>query len=166
MDFRHKCKVFIWSAIVGAVTFVFYNFLQNILAGEEARVRKFILKGKRAVEEKNIFAVSDMLSANYQDKYGNSRSTLIYAAKEFFVYYKHILVSIEKMDIRLEDSRDKAEAVITALIIGKKDSGAQENVFEGERGRFLIKLLKEDKKWQLLELEFFEPIRIMGEEIS
>jgi hypothetical protein len=118
MDLREKLKIFAWASLIGIGIFLTCNLISGIIAGEEGRVRKFILRGKRAVEEKNLFAVSGIVSANYQDKYGNSRSSLMYAAKEFFAYYKSILVNIEKMEIKLEEPKDRASVEITALVIG------------------------------------------------
>lgn len=162
-----KLKIFVRGSLIGLAVFITYNFISGILAGEEGRIRKFILRGKRAVEEKNLFVLSDMLSANYQDKYGNSCSTLIYAAKGFFSYYKNILINIEKIEIKLEESKAKAAAEITALVIGQpKGTAEAEKILEGERGDFRVSLIKEEKKWQVLELEFFAPLRIMGQEVS
>lgn len=166
MDLREKVKIFVWASLIGMGIIIAYNFISGIIAGEEGRVRKFILRGKRAVEEKNLFKVSDILSANYQDKYGNTRSSLIYAAREFFAYYKSILVNIEKIEIKLEESKDEASVEITALVIGQPRTEEAEKILEGEKGNFKVKLIKEENKWQLLELEFFEPLRIMGQEVS
>lgn len=166
MDLREKVKIFAWASLIGIGIIIAYNFISGIIAGEEGRVRKFILRGKRAVEEKNLFKVSDILSANYQDKYGNTRSSLIYAAREFFAYYKSILVNIEKIEIKLEESKDEASVGITALVIGQPKGLEAEKILEGEKGNFKIKLIKEEKKWQLLGLEFLEPLTIMEQNIS
>lgn len=166
MNPREKLKIFVRGSLIGLAVFITYNFISGILAGEEGRIRKFILRGKSSLEEKNIFTVSDMLSANYQDKHGNSRSGLIYAAREFFAYYKNILANIEKIEIKLEESKDKATAEITVLVIGQPKEGEVEKILEGERGNFMVRLIKEEKQWQVIELEFFEPLMIMGEEVS
>lgn len=168
LDLREKLKIFVWACVIGSTVFMLYHFMSGMLAGEEGRIRKFILRGKRAVEEKNIFAVSDMLSANYQDKYANSRSSLMYAARELFAYYQHTLINIEKIEIKLEESKEKATTEITALVIGqpKGRGGPAEKILEGEKGKFRVRLIKEEKRWQVIELEFFEPLRIMGQEVS
>lgn len=129
-------------------------------------MRKFILRGKNAFEAKNILACADMLSGQYQDKYGNTRSSLIYAAREFFKYYQALLVNIENIEIKFQDSKEKAEVEITALLIGKTNQNTQERFFEGERGRFRVRLIKEDKRWQLLEMEFLESLTIMGQNVT
>lgn len=67
MDVREKLKIVAWASLIGIGIFLTYNLISGIIAGEEGKVRKFILRGKRAVEEKNLFAVSDMLSANYEE---------------------------------------------------------------------------------------------------
>lgn len=166
IDLREKLRIFAWASLIGVGIFIAYNFVSGIISGEEGKIRKFILRGKGAVEEKNIFKVSDMISANYQDKYGNARSSFIYAAREFFAYYKSILINIEKIEVKFEESKDKASAEITALVIGQPKEGLVEKILEGEKGKFRLKLIKEEKQWQLLELEFFEPIHIMGQGLS
>ncbi len=161
---EYRSYIFFGLGIVGV--FIFYIIIQSICAGEEARVRKFILKGKRAVETKDILACSDMISLNYKDKYGNTRESIIYDAREVFAYYKDILTSIEKMDIQLNAAKDRATVEIVALVLCRTKEEKLENVFEGEKGRFRVKLIKEDKKWRLQEAEFLEELTIMGQKIT
>ena len=165
-NLRENYKFYIWVTIGAVVISIAFFWLQNILAGEEARVRKFILKGKRAVETKDILACSDMISLNYKDKYGNTRESIIYDAREVFAYYKDILTGIEKMDIQLNAAKDQATVEIVALVLCRTKEEKLENVFEGEKGRFRVKLIKEDKKWRLQEAEFLEELTIMGQKIT
>lgn len=165
---KEKYNIYI-CAILGAIAiFISYTWFQDILSGEEGRIRKFILKGKKAVQTKNILACVDMISTNYQDKYGNDRQSLIYTAKEVFAYYKNILIHVEKMKIELNDSKNQANVEIVALVLcqSRENTRGFKKLFEGEKGRFRVKLVKEDKKWQLLELEFLEELTIMGQRIS
>lgn len=159
-------KTYIWIGLAVLTIFIFYTFFKSIFMPEESRVRKFILEGKRAVETKNILVCAGMISTNYQDKYGNNRQTLIYVTKEFFNYYKNIFVHIESMDIKLDDSETKADVEILALVLCQSKEDKPEKIFEGEKGRFRVKLVKEDKKWQVLEIEFLEELTIMGQRIS
>jgi hypothetical protein len=137
-----------------------------LLEGEEGRVRKFILEGKKAVEQKNILSCASMIADTYQDKYGNDRQSLIFAAKNFFSYYQSVFIAIEKMEIKLSQSRDKAEVEMVALVLCRLQDNSTEHIFEKEKGRFMVKLVKEDKKWKLQEIEFLEEISVMGEKIS
>lgn len=129
-------------------------------------MRKFILQGKKAVESKNIFTCAGMISSSYHDKYGNDRQSLLYAAKEFFGYYKQIRVNIKSMEIKLDDTKKEASVEIVALVVGQSEQNNTEKILEAENGRFRIRLVKEENKWHLRELEFFEPITIMGQNIS
>mgnify|MGYP001595466774 FL=1 len=142
-----------------------FFWLRDILAGEEGRVRKFILRGKHAIESKDIFTCANMISHSYRDKYGNDRSSLIYAAKEFFNYYSKVFINIEKMNIKLDDTKKQADVEIAALMIGQTQQNSMEKILEGEKGRGRIKLIKEENKWKLAELEFYEQITIMGQNI-
>jgi len=166
INLKKEYRSYIFFGLVVLAAFIFYIIFQSLSAGEEARVRKFILKGKRAVEAKDVLVCSDMISPNYKDKYGNRREIIIYTAQEVFVYYKEILISIEKMDIQLNEAEDQANVEIEALVLCRRKAEKPENVFEGEKGRFRVKLIKEDKKWQLQEVEFLEELTIMGQKIA
>jgi hypothetical protein len=137
MTLKEKFNIVLKTAVAALVVFILYSWLQGVLAGEAGRVRKFILRGKRAFEEKNLLACSEMIAFDYRDKYQNERSTLIYIVRDFFTHYKNILVNIEKMDIQLNDTNDQAEVEI-----------------------------KKDKKWLLAEIEFLEEVPLAAQMVS
>lgn len=162
-------KIYIRASLIALAIFIFYNWLHDIFSGEEGRVRKFILQGKKAVEAKDLLACADMISFDYQDKYDNDRQRLIFAAREFFGYYKDIVVHIEKMEIKLDDSKTQASVEIVALVVGRTKENKSEKILEGlegEKSRVGVKLVKVDKRWRLLELEFYESLRITGQEVG
>jgi len=129
-------------------------------------VRRFILKGKRAVETENIFTCADMISADYYDKYGNDAQTLIYIIRQNFRYYKEIFVQIDNIDIELNDDRNEASVEIEGEVVGLNKKEEREKILEREKGTLKIRLIKEEKKWKILEVESFEPTTIMGQNIS
>jgi len=161
-----KYKIYLSASLGALAVFILFFWFQDIASGETGRVRKFILKGKKAIEARNIFTCADIISMGYEDKYGNDRSSLIYAVKEGFSYYSKIRISIEEMKINLDETKEHAQVEITALAIGQPKDRVAEKILEGEKGRFKVKLAKEDKKWKLLEIEFYEPVTIMGHEIG
>lgn len=161
-----KYKNYIRASLVMLAVFISYQWLSYFLAGEAGRVRRFVLQGKRAIESKNIFRCADMISINYKDKYGNDRSSLLYATKEGFSYYLKIFINIEEMDIELSESKKEATAKITALVIGQPKDKIAEKIMEGDKGKFQLKLIKEDDKWKLAEIEFYESVTMMGHEVS
>ena len=108
---------YIRLGLVALVLVISYLWFQFLFSSEEGRVRRFILEGKRAAESKNILACANLISKEYSDKYGNERQTLIYIAKEVFVYYRTIIIGIDKMDIRLDESKEKATVEIVALVL-------------------------------------------------
>lgn len=166
---REKLKIFILASLCVLAVFIIYSWIQNIIAGEEGRVRKFIMQGKKAVESKNLLACSDLVSFDYRDKYGNDRQSLLFAAKGIFDYYEDIVVHIEKMDIKLDGSKTQANVELVALVIGRSKENKSENIIEGlegEKGRIRVKLIKVDKRWLLLEFEYFESLHLMGQEIT
>jgi len=162
-------KIYLWAVAISLVAFLAYNILQDVFGGEEGRVRKFIMTGKARIEKKNILGLSDMVSFNYKDKYGNDRGTLVYGAKNFVTYYKDVFINIERMDIKLNETKTEADVEVTALIIGRTGAGASETIgqgLEGEKDKFRLKLIKEENGWKLLDLEFLQPINMMGETIG
>ncbi len=151
------------AALILAVSFFCVQF---IFSSEAGQVRRFILEGKRSAESKNILACANLISKEYSDKYNNDRQTLIYITREVFAYYKAIIIGVDKMDIRLDESKTRAEVEIVALVLCQSKENKSEKIFEGERGRFRVKLIKEKGKWQLLEIELLERMTIMGQTID
>lgn len=162
-------KIYLWAVAVSLAAFFTYNVLSDVFGGERARVKKFIMTGKARVEKKNILGLSAMVSYNYRDKYANDRATLIYGAKSFVSYYKDLFINIESIDIKLNEAKTEADVEVIALIIGRTGQGASETIMEGlegEKDRFRLKLIKEEDGWKLLEMEFLQPINVMGETIG
>ncbi len=159
-------KKYIHIGLGVLVIVITFFYLQFIFSSEEGRVRRFILEGKRSAESKNILACANLISKEYSDKYNNDRQTLIYIAREVFAYYKTIIIGVDKMDIRLDQSKTRAEVEIVALVLCQSKDNKSEKIFEGERGRFRVKLIKEKGKWQLLEVELLEKMTIMGQTID
>src|SRR3989338_2175666 len=145
---RSYIRVYLWAVAISLVAFFAYNILQDVFGGEQARIRKFIMTGKARIEKKNILGLSDMVSYNYKDKYGNDRSTLVYGAKNFVSYYKDVFINIESVGIKLK----KTETIRQGR--------------EGEKDKFRLKLIKEEDGWKLLDLEFLQPVNVMGETIG
>lgn len=171
MNFRIRdyIKVYLWAVAISLVAFFAYNILQDLFGGEQARIKKFIMTGKTRIEKKNILGLSDMVSYNYKDRYGNDRSTLVFGAKNFVSYYKDVLINIESIDIKLDETKTEADVEVVALIIGRTGQGASDTIMqglEGEKDRFRLKLIKEEDGWKLLDLEFLQPINVMGETIG
>ena len=148
------------------VIFVAYLWIQDIFSGEEGRVRKFVLQGKKVIEAKNILGLTQLIADDYHDKYGNDRQTLLYIFREVFGYYSQMLVHIESIEVSLDDSKTSASVEILALVIGKTAQNNTEKILEGEKGRMKLRLIKEDKIWKLHGVESFEAMTIMGQNIS
>jgi len=159
-------KSYIRIGLVALLAFFLFRGLQSLFQGEEGRVRKFIFEGKRAIQAKNILSCASMVAEAYEDKYGNDRRSLIFAAKNFFSYYQGIFIKIEKMEIKLNESRDKARVDMVALVLCRLQDNTAEHIFEKEKGRFMVKLVKKDRDWKLQEIEFLEEISLMGRKVS
>ena len=162
---RNYIKIYLWAV----VTYFGYNLIQDVFGGEPARIKKFIMTGKARIEKKNLLGISDMVSFNYKDKYGNDRSAIVFGAKSFVSYYKDIFINIESVDIKLNGAKTEADVEVVALIIGRTGQGASETIMqglEGEKDKFRLKLVKEKDGWKLLEMEFLQPVNVMGETIG
>jgi len=161
-----KPNTYFWPLVWAISLFIAYILFQGVFVSEKGRVRNFILQGKRAVESKNILSCAAMVSSEYRDKYGNDRGSLIYLTRGTFDYYERFFINIESVDIALEADKQHADVFIVALVLGQTQNNNSERILEGEKGKFRVRLIKEAKKWRLLEVEFFGPLMIMGRNIS
>jgi len=165
IGYRDKYKVYLGLAVGIILVPVLFMWLCNVFSGEEGRIRKFIQHSKKSVESKNIFSCADLVSVSYQDKYGNDRQGIVFATKEAFDYYKQIFVNIKSMEIKLDDSKTQANVEMRVSLSGWAQDKL-EKILEGENERIRLRLVKEDKKWHLLELEFHGPVMIMEQNIN
>ena len=166
ISLKGKYKSYIKSIALALVIFVAYLWIQDIFSGEEGRVRKFVLQGKKVIEAKNILGLTQLIADDYHDKYGNDRQTLLYIFREVFGYYSQILVHIESIEVSLDDSKTSASVEILALVIGKTAQNNTEKILEGDKGAIKLRLIKEEKIWKLQGVESFEAMTIMGQNIS
>ncbi|MDD4879185.1 MAG: hypothetical protein PHR22_01860 [Candidatus Omnitrophica bacterium] len=171
MNFRIRdyIKVYLWAVAISLIAFFAYNILSDVFGGEQARIKKFIMTGKARIEKKNLLGISDMVSFDYKDKYGNDRAALVFGVKSFASYYKDVFINIESVDIKLNEAKTEADVEVVALIIGRTGQGTSETIMqglEGEKDKFRLKLVKEENGWKLVDLEFLQPVNVMGETIG
>lgn len=159
-------KRILWATLIAVSFLIVFNLAQNVFGGEKLRVRKFILRGQHAIESQSILTCIGMISDDYKDRYGNDKQSLIYFTRETFRYYKQILIKIDKLDIELSNDKKQATVIIDGMILGVNNSDKQEMILEKEQGKLKVKLIKEESRWLLLETESFEPLNIMGQNIS
>ncbi len=138
-----------------------FFLLRVVFCPPECQVRNFILSGKKVVEARNILSGASMIYANYYDKYGNERDSMVYCIRKAFAYYKSIRIRILKMDIKLDGSKSKAEVEVESSVICRGEQGI-ERIFKGDKGRVRLVIIKENKKWFLAEVEFLDAATIMG----
>lgn len=166
IELRGNYKIYLWAITGALILFILLPVVKGILEGEKGKVCKFVLQGKRALERQDILACIGMISDDYQDKYANDKQTLIYLTRETFRYYKELFVQIDKMDIKLDEDKLHASVEIKGMITGLNKKGEKENILEKEEGKLNLKLIKQDKAWQLLEIESFQPTVIMNKNIT
>lgn len=141
-------------------------FLRSHFFSEERQVRRFIEKGRLAAQAKDLFACQEMLSPDYRDRYGFDRDSLLYTLREAFRYYQRVIIRIEEMKVFLDESSAVAQVEVTASAFGQTRAEGLRPVFEGERGKGRIKLIKDKGSWKLQEVEFYQPLTLMGQTIS
>ncbi|MFA5089941.1 MAG: hypothetical protein WC510_02755 [Candidatus Omnitrophota bacterium] len=161
-----KYKVYLRYGLIALAVFILYLGINRAFLSEEKRVYKFILRARQAVEKKNLLACSEMLAWDYRDKYGNDRQGLIYAGRQAFDYYRDIFVYLDKIDIKLDESRDQARVEVRAFVAGKNSQGQKENILEAQKEEVRVRLIKEKGRWKLIEIEHFQPIMFLGQQIS
>ena len=162
VNFRSYIRI----VLAALAVFFLVHAIFALFQGEEGRVRKFILEGKKAIEQKDIFSCASMIADTYKDEYGNDRQSLLFAAKNFFSYYQSVFIAIEKMDIKLNRPRNRAEVEMVALILCRLQDNSTKHIFEKEKPRFMVKLIKDDKGWKLQEIKFMDEVSVMGNKIS
>ncbi|MEW6169982.1 MAG: hypothetical protein AB1472_00230 [Candidatus Omnitrophota bacterium] len=165
INLKENYKIYIWTIVAALALSIFLPIVKGILEGEKGRVQKFVLQGKRALEKQDILACIGMISDDYKDKYANDKQTLIYLTRETFRYYQELFIQIDKMDIKLEQDKLNASIEIEGIIFGLNKGGQKEFILEKEQGKLMLKLIKQDKRWQLLEIKDFKPITLMGQGI-
>ncbi len=158
---------FIINFVLGAlVIYCLVFWLVDFLSGEAGRIKKFINRGKRAVEACDILASANVISRSYQDKYGNQKQTLVYVIKNVYSRYSPIFIDIQNMDIKINQDNLGAAVEIKALVIGENRQNAKEKILEGEKGRFRLSLVKEEGKWLVVEIEFLESLPLVEQAIG
>lgn len=83
--------------------------------GDEARIKKLIKEGARAIEQEDIDAVMDRVSYNYRDEHGLSYLLLKRTIERQFTRYEDIVVEYENLEVDVKD--DEAEARMDLRVI-------------------------------------------------
>lgn len=160
---KYKTPAFIFGFLA---FFIFRILISGACLGERAKVYRFIVKGKSAVESKDILSCAGMISADYQDKYGYDRQSLIFSLREFFNYYGRISIKIQNFKISIDDDKMNADVEINALVLAHSGARELKKTLGVERGRLKARLVKEEGKWKLSEIEFYESVKITDEAMS
>lgn len=130
------------AALVGAVAL--YLFWPT----DEARIKKLITEGARAVESEDIDAVTAKVSYNYRDDYGLTYLSLRETLKREFTSLSDIRVEHEKLSIEVKEGKAIAEVDVrviatvgptTGFIVGDGRSPVRLRFFlEKERAKWLV----------------------------
>jgi len=124
-----------------------FFYIKNMFMIEEAKVKRVISKGERAVERKDIIRCAFFVSPDYLDSFGNDNRSLIYLADKIFREHEDIFIHIESLNIEIKN--DFAEVKFVAKIVLTR--GEKERKLSVEKGseRFKLTFRKEESKWKL-----------------
>jgi len=129
--------------------------LKILFEGDKGRIERIIYSAKNATQREDLLTCISFISYDYSDKYGNTRRSLLLAAKQAFQDYEDIIIGIRQLKIDVD--KDTAKAEVQATGIARKVNRKETNIFEKDTVKFLIFFKKEEGDWKVVELEFLEP---------
>ena len=143
-----------WVYITASLILVF--FLASCGSGEtpEEQVKQFVAAGEEAVEGRNIGDVKKLISENYSDEQGRSRSDLVAVSARYILSNKniHVLTRIGELNFPAED---KGMLQLYVAMTGQNvsDLDALLNM-QADLYLFEMELVREDKEWKLLRADW------------
>ena len=147
MNREGKQGLFILSVVVVAI--IVYAGLRVLGENEESRIRKVINTAVLAVEKNDTLRCASLVSGAYEDKYGNSKLTLLRIVQEIFNEYKDFKVVIKQMNIEIKDNASSADVAFTSYF---KQAGESQIYYDS--GKIKVGLIKEDGRWRIHNLEY------------
>jgi hypothetical protein len=116
----------------------------------ESRVRRVIAGAERAVEERSLTAVRDLISEAYTDESGYDKRTVLALLNLRLRQHDAIHLLVQPRDLSFP-APDRAEAVVLVAMAGREiDSLAALTGVSADLYRFDIVLAEEDGEWRLL----------------
>lgn len=128
------------------------HLIATMLEGEAARLKKTIYKCKSLAEKEDILGLAAYLSPDYHDELGNDKRSLLVIARTLFSEYRNISISIEELKVKIEKENSATYLQATVYWQGQ----ASKEIFY-DRVKAEAKFKKEQGRWRLAELKFFEP---------
>lgn len=120
----------------------------------EEQVRQFIATGKAAAEERDVIALSKLISEHYQDSYRRDRRALIGLMTGYFLRNKHIhlFTQIDEITFPL---KEQAKITLYVAIAGTPVTGAQALIdLRADLFQFDLTLKQEGGDWYLLNADW------------
>ena len=115
----------------------------------EQQVRQFIATGKAAAEERDVIALSELISEQYGDPSRRDRRALIGLTTGYFLRHKniHLFTQIDEITFPVTDV---AKVKLYVAMAGTPVSGAQALIdLRADLYQFDLTLLKEGDEWRL-----------------
>jgi len=151
--------------IVLAVVLVFLavNVVTYIFEGDEGKVKRAIYTGKALIEKEKGLGLTNLISVDYYDDFGNDRRMLLLIAKDFFDSCKSIAIKIDNLDVKVEDKNAVADVEATAYW---QENGSKDILYDVYKAKVFFR--KEENGWKVVKFEFLEPenITILSPKVS
>lgn len=150
MEINIKKAALIFAIIICA--FFVFQILAIIIKGEEGRLKRTIYQCKRLTEKENILGLSRYISLDYHDEFGNDKGSLLIIARDFFREYRNIMIRIQELKIKIKE--ENATVRVEAVVFCQENT-SEEVVYDTVQAE--AKFRKEQNRWMLIKMKFFEP---------
>lgn len=123
-----------------------------LIPTDEKRIRKVIHSTKKAITGEDLEMMMDHISFNYSDEHGGSYLRLKKRAEAAFKRYDSFDITVDIMNIRVEDEKSKAWLKVSVIASEGDDRG----YFIGDAGGaedFNVYLEKSPYEWKIIKME-------------
>jgi len=139
----------VYILIAGIACLILLHYLiVFVFGGEEARLKRTINALKRLSQAEKILGLSNHISNEYTDEYGNDKRSLLWIAQDFFENNRGISISLDSLDITLGE--DTASVTIKSTVFWQENSSEQIS-YDTLNIRAGFKDI--DKRWKLIRIE-------------
>lgn len=123
---------------------------------EEARVRKFIEKGRKAVEARSVLALEPLVHPMYTDERGFDKSILLGQARQAFADMEEVGVRVDVKSIELDGEQEAALVQVEAAISGKTAGEEWAGIAseDGAPEAMTLHLEKYKGNWRMKSMEY------------
>ncbi len=127
------------------LAFVFLILIKILFPSEKEKILRLVEEGRRAVERENLPKISEILSPDYLDAWGNDYYRIIFLLRRNFQIYDEIKVFLPLRRVVLKPPF--AECSLLVRVFGRDINYGEELIYSSP---FLLFFIKEDKRWYII----------------